>query len=56
MTIEVKYLVIKSTVQSGIESSAHERQIKDNLLEFREELITECREMVAECIRESAER
>lgn len=56
MTIEVKHLVIKSTVQSGMGSSTHERQISEDLSIFRENIITECREMVAECIRESSER
>jgi len=56
MTIEVKHLVIKSTVQSGAGSAVHERQMNKEFLVFREKLITECREMVAECIRESSER
>jgi len=56
MTIEVKHLVIKSTVQSGMDSSSHERKMSKEFSAFRENLITECREMVAECIRESTER
>ncbi len=56
MTIEVKHLIIKSTVQSGIGSSVHEQQMNKELSAFRENLITECREMVAECIRENSER
>ena len=56
MTIEVRQLVIKSTVLPEQGSSQPERQVKDDLAAFKEELMTECRELVSECIREHAER
>ncbi len=56
MTIEVRQLVIKSTVQAEIAIPHHERQAIDDLASFKEELMLECRELVAECIREHTER
>jgi len=56
MTIEVRQLVIKSTVQPELGSLAQERQSMDDLTTFKEELMSECRELVAECIREHNER
>jgi len=56
MTIEIRQLVIKSTVQPEMGVSHHEQQTIDGFASFKEELMVECRELVAECIREHAER
>jgi hypothetical protein len=56
MTIEVRQLVIKSSVQSESVTSANEQQLMESIAALRDELIAECREMVTECVRDSAER
>ncbi len=56
MTIEVRQLIIKSTVQSEQASLVSEREAVGELAMFKEELLNECRELVAESLREHAER
>ncbi len=56
MTIEVKQLVIKSTVQSEHASFVNEQQSLADISALREELMAECRELVVECLRECDER
>lgn len=56
MTIEVRQLVIKSTVDSSAEGSLSEQQIAHELEALREQLMIECRELVVESIRENSER
>ena len=56
MTIEVRQLVIKSSVQSELVTSANDQQLVESIAALRDELIAECREMVTECVRDSAER
>ncbi len=56
MTIEVRQLVIKSTVQSEHEAFASEQQGLADISALREELMAECRELIVECLRECDER
>ncbi|MCF6257977.1 MAG: DUF5908 family protein [Gammaproteobacteria bacterium] len=56
MTIEIRQLVIKSTVQSEPVASMDMRQSQVDILALKEELMAECRELVSECLRESVER
>jgi len=56
MTIEVRQLVIKSSVQSESVVSTNDQQLVESIAALKDELIAECREMVSECVRDSAER
>ncbi|MBL1260677.1 MAG: hypothetical protein COB33_009135 [Thiotrichaceae bacterium] len=56
MTIEVRQLVIKSSVQSEVVAATNEQQLIESIAALRDELLSECREMVNECVRNSAER
>lgn len=56
MTIEVRQLVIKSTVLPEKDARIDEGQQSVDLSELKDELLQECRELVAECVRESVER
>ncbi len=56
MTIEVRQLIIRSTVQPESGAVMSEQQAIDDLTAFKERVMSECRELVAECIREQAER
>ena len=48
--------MIKSSVQTESLVSASEQQLMESIAVLRDELISECREMVSECVRDSAER
>jgi len=56
MTIEVRQLVIKSTVQPEQGAPIDGQHHAIDLSALREELLEECRELVAECVRENVER
>ncbi len=56
MTIEVRQLVIKSSVQSETTVTTNEQQLVETIAALRDELMAECREMVNECVRDNAER
>ncbi|VAW84530.1 hypothetical protein MNBD_GAMMA17-2223 [hydrothermal vent metagenome] len=56
MTIEVRQLVIKSSVQSEAAVASNEQQLIETIAALRDELMSECREMVSECVRDNAER
>lgn len=56
MTIEVRQLVIKSSVQSEPMASSDEQQGQVDIPALREELMAECRELVNECLRAGVER
>lgn len=56
MTIEVKQLHIKSTVLQERGASNHEPDSSLQLAEIREEILTECRQLITELLRAQRER
>ena len=56
MTIEVRQLVIKSTVQSEQSAFVNEQPNLADIAALKDELLAECRELVAECLRDNDER
>ena len=56
MTIEVKQLHIKSTVLPENGGSNREPDAMPNLAEIREEILAECKQLIAEVLRAQRER
>jgi hypothetical protein len=56
MTIEVKQLHIKSTVLQQNGASNREPDAMPKLAEIREEILAECKQLVAELLRAQRER
>ena len=56
MTIEVKQMLIKSSVVQSQESNISSREQRRALDEMRRNILTECREMIVEIMREEGER
>ena len=56
MAIEVKQMIIKSTVVNGRSDEQRQENISIDLEQLKEELMQECRELIAERLNESQER
>jgi hypothetical protein len=56
MTIEVKQLVIKSSVNDGESNSRHKSESAIDLEAFRRELLAECKQIVSESLSNVRER
>ncbi|MFT4861919.1 MAG: hypothetical protein ACI95C_001131 [Pseudohongiellaceae bacterium] len=56
MTIEVKQLVIKSSVNDGDRSSRQQTESAIDLEAFRKELLAECKLIVSESLNKVRER
>jgi hypothetical protein len=56
MTIEVKQLLVKSTVTQGDRATKEEVIDPADLEEWKEELMRECRRMIESRLREAKER
>jgi hypothetical protein len=56
MAIEVKQLVINSTVNDGGESAQHFAQPQIDLDAFKKELLAECKQLVHESLSTTRER
>ena len=56
MTIEVKQMLIKSTVVQGQQTSGLGRENKRNLEEIRQNILLECKQLIMEIMREEQER
>ncbi|MCG8415760.1 MAG: DUF5908 family protein [Pseudomonadales bacterium] len=56
MTIEVKQLVIKSSVSEGESNSQADEDINVDLEAFKKELLAECKQIVSESLANARER
>ena len=56
MTIEVKQLIIKSTVLNERQSQQSHERVAVNLDQIKESLLQECRELIAQQLGEMRER
>lgn len=56
MPIEVRQLVIRSTVESGREAAFEERRLLEILEQLRREIVTECEVVIEEKLQQLRER